>query len=221
MYIFDNQNKTTINKRTAKGIWHNLYEFPLLETEIETSDTEILSLIKSKLENISEIKCLYVYTDLQYNFNKLCIAQFLNEILYKCLKEQFANEDLFFLICNTYQWLDSANDSYQDTHIYFLFELSKHLGFYPANNIDLLHPYFNTLEGKYDSQPKSFPLGFDKEQSQLFSHLFAFSLTKPKQGNRTERLILLDCLLHYYKMQMPNLTEIKSYQVIQEMVNLM
>lgn len=189
---------------------------PLTQIEFE------LSLKENKdIQNISEIKCLYVYTDLQYNFNKLCIAQFLNEILYKCLKEQFANEDLFFLICNTYQWLDSANDSYQDTHIYFLFELSKHLGFYPANNIDLLHPYFNTLEGKYDSQPKSFPLGFDKEQSLLFSHLFAFSLTKPKQGNRTERLILLDCLLHYYKMQMPNLTEIKSYQVIQEMVNLM
>lgn len=58
LYVFDNQNKTTINKRTAKGIWHNLYEFPLVETEIETSDTEILSLIKSKLKNISEIKLL-------------------------------------------------------------------------------------------------------------------------------------------------------------------
>ena len=189
---------------------------PLTQIEFE------LSLKENKdIQNISEIKCLYVYTDLQSNFNKLCLAQFLNEILYKCLKEQFANEDLFNLICDTYQWLDSANDKYQDTHIYFLFELTKHLGFYPSNNLDSNHLYFDTLEGKYVSEPKSFPLGFDKQQSLLFSNLFSFSLTNPKLSNRSERLILLDCLLHYYKMQIPNLTEIKSYLVIQEMINLM
>jgi hypothetical protein len=27
--------------------------------------------------------------------------------------------------------------------------------------------------------------------------------------------------MHYYKMQIPNLSELKSYQVIQEMINLM
>ena len=91
---------------------------PLTQIEFE------LSLKENKdIQNLSEIKCLYVYTDLQYNFNKLCIAQFLNEILYKCLKEQFPNEDLYNLICDTYQWLDSANDSYQDTHVYFLFAI--------------------------------------------------------------------------------------------------
>uniref|UniRef100_UPI003750162F NUDIX domain-containing protein n=1 Tax=Flavobacterium sp. TaxID=239 RepID=UPI003750162F len=58
LYIFDNDNKTRINKRTEKGIWHNLYEFPVVETEIETSEVEILSLIKSKFEKISEIQLL-------------------------------------------------------------------------------------------------------------------------------------------------------------------
>ena len=58
LYVFDNDNKTTINKRTAKGIWHNLYEFPLVETEIETSEEEVLSLIQNKLDRISEIKLL-------------------------------------------------------------------------------------------------------------------------------------------------------------------
>ena len=28
-------NQTLIQKRTHKGIWHNLYEFPLIETEKE------------------------------------------------------------------------------------------------------------------------------------------------------------------------------------------
>jgi len=180
----------------------------------------VLSLKENKdIQQLSEVKCLFVYTDLQSNFSKLCIAQFLNEVLYKCLKEQTPNDDLFDLICHTYQWLDQTDEGYLDTHIYFLFELTKHLGFYPTNNRDKHLAYFDTLEGKFQSSIKSFPLGFDFWQSELFSNLFAYSLSNQKKINRSERLALLDCLLHYYKMQIPGLMDMKSYQVMQEMVN--
>lgn len=35
LILEDEQKNTTINQRTEKGIWHNLYEFPLIETEKE------------------------------------------------------------------------------------------------------------------------------------------------------------------------------------------
>jgi DNA repair protein RecO (recombination protein O) len=180
----------------------------------------VLSLKENKdIQQLSEVKCLFVYTNLQSNFSKLCIAQFLNEVLYKTLKEQTSNDDLFDLICHTYQWLDQADEGYLDTHIYFLFELTKHLGFYPANNRDKYLAYFNTLEGKFQSTIQSFPLGFDFWQSELFANLFSYSLSNQKKITRSERLALLDCLLHYYKMQIPGLMDMKSYQVMQEMVN--
>lgn len=180
----------------------------------------VVSLKENKeIQHINEVKCLFVYTDLQSNFSKLCIAQFLNEVLYKCLKEQTPNDDLFDLICHTYQWLDKAVEDFVDTHIYFLFELTKHLGFYPTNNRDSSLAYFDTLEGKFTSSIKSFPLGFDHWQSSLFADLFSHSLSNQKKINRSERLALLDCLLHYYKMQISGLMEMKSYSVMQEMVN--
>ena len=180
----------------------------------------IVSLKENKdIQQINEVKCLFVYTDLQLNFSKLCIAQFLNEVLYKCIKEQIPNDDLFDLICNTYQWLDKSESNFVDTHIYFLFELTKHLGFYPINNRDSSMAYFDTLEGKFSSSIKSFPLGFDHWQSTLFADLFSHSILNQKKINRSERLALLDCLLHYYKMQIPGLMELKSYRVMQEMVN--
>lgn len=187
---------------------------PLTQIECVVSVKE-----NKEIQQLSEVKCLFVYTDLQSNFSKLCIAQFLNEVLYKCLKEQTPNDDLFDLICHTYQWLDKADSGYLDTHIYFLFELTKHLGFYPINNRDKNAPYFDTLEGKFQHSIKSFPLGFDFWQSELFADLFSHSLSNQKKINRSERLALLDCLLHYYKMQISGLMEIKSYHVMQEMVN--
>ncbi|MCV9927276.1 A/G-specific adenine glycosylase [Flavobacterium sp. LS1R49] len=35
LVVEDDLGNTVIQKRTAKGIWHNLYEFPLLETDAE------------------------------------------------------------------------------------------------------------------------------------------------------------------------------------------
>ena len=55
LYIVDNKNKTTINQRTAKGIWHNLYEFPLVETEILETDEVVLSLIRNEFKDITDI----------------------------------------------------------------------------------------------------------------------------------------------------------------------
>lgn len=44
--VKDAAGNTVVNKRTAKGIWHNLYEFPLIETETEVSEEAAVQLIK-------------------------------------------------------------------------------------------------------------------------------------------------------------------------------
>jgi len=58
LFLLDNQNKTKVNQRTSKGIWHNLYEFPLVETENATSDEVVLESIQNQLDEISNITLL-------------------------------------------------------------------------------------------------------------------------------------------------------------------
>lgn len=53
LIFLDNSETTLINKRTEKGIWHNLYEFPIIETENEI-DFDVLS--KLVHENYSDLK---------------------------------------------------------------------------------------------------------------------------------------------------------------------
>lgn len=55
LLILDNNNKTTANQRVEKGIWHNLYEFPVIETETEVTNEEVLQLIKEKINSPIEI----------------------------------------------------------------------------------------------------------------------------------------------------------------------
>jgi A/G-specific adenine glycosylase len=59
----DDLENTIIQKRTAKGIWHNLYEFPLLETDkVEDFDT-VAQQIQQHFFQENEIASLLEYNE--------------------------------------------------------------------------------------------------------------------------------------------------------------
>jgi A/G-specific adenine glycosylase len=58
LFILDNKNKTMVQQRTNKDIWFNLYEFPLIETNIKTEEKVVLSLINKKIKNISQVSII-------------------------------------------------------------------------------------------------------------------------------------------------------------------
>jgi A/G-specific adenine glycosylase len=60
--VFSDFNENTIvSKRTQKGIWHNLYEFPLIETETTESDLVILELIQNQDFVKNKIQEIHLY----------------------------------------------------------------------------------------------------------------------------------------------------------------
>ena len=50
--VVTNDNKTQIKKRDSSGIWKNLYEFPLIETKIETSAKQISKELDLNLKDL-------------------------------------------------------------------------------------------------------------------------------------------------------------------------
>jgi DNA repair protein RecO (recombination protein O) len=169
-----------------------------------------------EVQQLAETRSTYIYNNLNRDYHKLAIAQFLNEVLCKCLKEHQSNEPLFEFIISAYKWLDENTEGCPDFHLYFLFELSRYLGFEPHNNYDAHHIYFDTREGKFSTQSLGFPLGFDAVQSKLFRELFMDDLLH-KRFTRNERNELLDCLLAYYRMQVSGFNELRSLPVLKEL----
>lgn len=51
----DEVHNTLIQKRTQKGIWHNLYEFPLLETETDLSHEALSNLIHKQISTENKV----------------------------------------------------------------------------------------------------------------------------------------------------------------------
>lgn len=59
--FIDSSGQTKLQKRTQKGIWYNLFEFPLVETSV--SDTSIEALQKHSLFQNVKIDSIQLYND--------------------------------------------------------------------------------------------------------------------------------------------------------------
>jgi DNA repair protein RecO (recombination protein O) len=168
------------------------------------------------VQQLAESSLLYIFDTISKEYNKLASAQFINEVLVKCIREQHPNEELFDFIIASYKWFNETEKGHNNFHICFLIELSKYLGFEPHNNYSEHNTYFDTREGKFTPVSLGFPLGFDKQQSLHFLKIFdANLLTAPL--TRSERNELLECLLAYYKMHVAGFNELRSYRVLKEM----
>lgn len=58
----DEDENTLIQKRDQKGIWHNLYEFPLLETEAELTEEALFELVQNQEFVANGITEIHRYT---------------------------------------------------------------------------------------------------------------------------------------------------------------
>lgn len=189
---------------------------PLAIVDLVVSNSE-----KNKLNRISELSISYHYLDLSTNIYKSSIAQFINEILYKSLKEEHADSELFDFIASSLQILDLKQDQYSNFHLSFLIQFSKYLGFFPEGKFSLSTPFFNLVEGKFSIRPITHEYFCSEEMSELLS-LF-LSLNYERLGeiklNNIVRNKLLNNLLLFYQLHINNFGEIKSLDIIREVLN--
>lgn len=61
LVFLDPENKTIIEKRTKNGIWKNLYDFPLLEFDNDTEETEVLERIRDLYSKTHSIKTIGLF----------------------------------------------------------------------------------------------------------------------------------------------------------------
>lgn len=182
-------------------------------------DIELLFKQNKDIHLLTEATCNNVFKGISKNLSKLAIAQFINEILIKTLKEQSSNLHLFEFIETCLKFLDDAQDHYINLHIYFLIELTKYIGFEPKNNYSVRTPYFDCREGQFTIQSLSLPFGLSKDDSFLFTEFLKVNSLKTNLSN-FQRQQLLEILLAYYRLHIPGFNDIKSLEVLKEVLAL-
>lgn len=176
---------------------------------------------KSSLQRIREIRNSQPFTSIPYNILKTSIVIFINEVLYKAIREEEPNQRLFEFIYSSVQILDLEQENCANFHLSFLVQLSKYLGFLPQGKAGAETPYFDLQEGTFISQEPLHPYFLDQNLSSILEKLAEFDYTAAASIMLTndQRRELLSKLILYYELHLPGLREINSHKILEEVIS--
>jgi DNA repair protein RecO (recombination protein O) len=173
------------------------------------------------IQRISELRPAPIFRTIPYDIIKSTIIMFLNEVLYKSIRQQHTDENIFDYIYNAVLWFDETENASANFHLAFLLKLSRFLGFAPSTQTKSDQSYFDLQEGEFKSLPPLHPYFIEKTAAILFIELFTTpfeKLSEIKIDNITRRLIL-DKILVYYTLHTASFGEIKSHLVLEEVLS--
>lgn len=183
-------------------------------------DLVLTASAKSDLKRISEITSSYHYTDIPYNMVKGSIAIFLNEMLYRSIREAHPDEALFDFIQSSLQLLDLRTESSTMFHMHFLTQLSRYLGFFPQGQWSKETSHFDLQEGVFTANTPSHPYYLDKEASKdLYSFIDgSYDSIHTLKLNKDRRKEILEALITFYRLHITSMGEIRSHKVLEEVI---
>ena len=200
--------------KTQKGRLKKQFFQPMTLLEVECDVRQNV-----QLQRLKDVRLLQPYNSIPFSPEKLALSLFTAEFLYHALRSEQQNEPLFVYIADAMQWLDLAVSGYANFHLTFLMRMSRFLGFYP--NLD------DYCEGcVFDLRAATFvvnvPLHTDflpAEDSQRIHQLMRmdFPTMHLYRMSRQERNRIVEVLLQYYQLHIPQFPALKSLSVLQEL----
>jgi DNA repair protein RecO (recombination protein O) len=160
------------------------------------------------VHRISEMKCYEPFRSLPYDVVKSGLALFATEILGKTLKEEETNEPLFEFLEHSVLFLDNATSGFENFHIQFLMQFASFLGF----GIDTVEELDKEL--RFNHYPH---LGDQIEESAT-RLLLLNGYGVPLPLDRQRRISILEKVIFFYKIHMDSLGEIRSLEVLREVL---
>ena len=163
---------------------------------------------EATIHRISELKCYAPFQSLPYDVFKSSLALFVTEILGKTLREEEPNEPLFQFIEDSVMYLDEAEDGFENFHIQFLLQYASYLGF----GVETIEDLESELKENH------FPQIADARELHATEYLLHNPYGISVALDRTRRVDILEKLIFFYKIHMDSLGEIRSLEVLREVL---
>ncbi|HZB11927.1 MAG TPA: DNA repair protein RecO [Chryseolinea sp.] len=155
----------------------------------------------ANINRIKEVKCLYPYQSIPTDIKKSALAIFLIEVINRTVKEESHAQELCDFFIRSFITLDQMEERTENFHITFLFKLSRLLGFGAHQVNEVLGARVTSLENE-----KAIALLLQSEYMDFVSI------------QNHQRREIIDLVMKFYADHMENLGEMKSIQVLREIL---
>ncbi len=193
---------------------------PALLQNLSLIDLEVYHKEKKSIQTIKELRPDYTFTSIPFNMKKSAIAVFMNEILYKSIREEEQNTGLFGFIYESVKLLDMESGINPNFHLLFMVQLTRFLGFFPKNNFSAGINVFDLQEGLFKNTDIPGDLLLQMPASQYLSILLNSSFDNIKTLSIPAKIrgLLLENLIRYYSLHLPGFGTVKSHIVMKEVL---
>jgi len=203
-----------VKKRKAKVRSNILQPMSLLDMEVNHNE-------RGGLQYLTEISNQPAFTNIPVDMMKSSMVLFINEIVYKAVKEEEANPLMFDFLHHAMMWLDAMEPVNADFHLIFMVQFTRFLGFFPEGNSNELltgnESFFDLIEGRFMLVIPTHNHFMSVELSQWFSIVLKATLQQqeelkiPISGKRE----LIEKLIEYYGLHLSGFGTMKSHKVLE------
>lgn len=167
------------------------------------------------IQRIKDIRMEHLFTGIPFDPVKNSLALFISEILFRTLRQTEPDENLFLFLENSIQQLDCCDAGIANFHLVFLLKLSRYLGFEP-NNDNEHATYFDLLNGVFQQEkPLHIHYLLPEMAKYLNDILLAdYSTMHNLAFSRATRSKLLESIIEYYRLHIPEFYGLHSLPVL-------
>lgn len=200
-------------KKTKAKMAANLFQ------PLHTLDLIVYYKENNTLQRIKEARQTPVLRHIPIDITKSSLSLFINEILYKVLKEQSPDPFLFSFLEQSILWLDESTCALANFHLVFLTKLSRYLGFLPLRQSEGSKNYFDLLNGIFTNSLPVHKHILQEPHTTLLNQLLEsdFENAALIKMSKEDRKHLLEKLLEFYKLHTENFKQVNSLYILEEL----
>jgi len=175
----------------------------------------------TNIQRVSEVRQTPVFKSIPYDVVKSSMVIFLNEVLYKSIRQQSTDESLFDYIFNSIAWFDEHQEAYPNFHLSFLLKLTRFLGFSPNERRRPDQIFFDLQEGEFLSRQPVHANFLLLDDALHFISLFNSPLEKISEIklSNVQRRFLLDKILVFYTLHTASFGEVQSHKILETLLS--
>jgi DNA repair protein RecO (recombination protein O) len=173
---------------------------------------------KNDIHRLKEYHLSVPLQNLAFDVHKNAMALFMGEVVYKTVREQEPNKQLFHFLQQSVLELENIQEGAANYHLYFLARLAAYLGFASGNDYRPEYTYFDISSGEFTAVRPKHELFFDSEQTALFGRLLQSEVAGlPAIGlHHSQRSAFVNNMLRFYEHHFDALSPIRSWTVLGE-----
>ena len=171
---------------------------------------------KRDLQRIREARSIYPLVELYGNPFKNAIALFLAEILYRVVKEKEGDTRFFEFLYHSIQWLENSDRGIANFHLVFMLRLPYYFGVYPNADAYEKGAKFDLINGVFTMNQPMHKYYLSPGESVVLHRLLKMGYENMSvyTFSRQDRTNIIQRILEYYRVHLPDFPEIKSLSIL-------